>query len=155
MDFGLYRASIQSTFVPLQTKVHFRFPEFGGIGQTLALSTNPVPCPMSAETQRGPMFDMCVCSVYYQPNPSRRRWTVSRPPAGCVPGSVGNPFDRAWPPTTSGDLQPIFSCVDSRGTHPLCVYVREYGMWCVRGYVLGEGGVNASTSTERNSKLEG
>jgi hypothetical protein len=31
-------------------------------------------------------------------------------------------------PTTSGDLQPIFSCVDSRGTHPLCVYVREYGV---------------------------
>ena len=44
-------------------------------------------------------------------------------------GYVGNPFDRAWPPgpTTSGYLQPIFSCVDSRGTHPLCVYVREYG----------------------------
>ena len=33
VDFGLYRASIQSTFVPVQTKVHFRFPEFGGIGQ--------------------------------------------------------------------------------------------------------------------------
>ena len=28
-------------------------------------------------------------------------------------------------------------------------------MWYVRGYVLGEGGVNASTSIERNSKLEG
>ena len=117
-------------------------------------SESDKPSAMSAETQRGPMFDMCVCSVYYQPNPSRRRWTVSRPPAGCVPGSVGNPFDRAWPPTTSGDLQPIFSCVDSRGTHPLCVYVREYGMWCVRGYVLGEGGVNASSSIRRNSKLE-
>ncbi len=49
----------------------------------------------------------------------------------------------------------IFSCIDSRGTHPLCVYVREYGMWYVRGYVLGEGGVNASTSRGRNSKLEG
>ena len=24
-------------------------------------------------------------------------------------GSVGNPFDRVWPPTTSGHLQPIFS----------------------------------------------
>jgi hypothetical protein len=80
---------------------------------------------------------------------------MSRPPDGCVLGSVGNPFDRAWPPTTSGYLQPIFSCVDSRGTHPLCVYVREYGVWYVRGYVLGEGGVNASSSIRRNSKLEG
>jgi len=66
---------------------------------------------------------------------------MSRPPAVCVLGSVGNPFDRVWPvlgsvgnpfdrvwpPTTSGDLQPVFSCVDSRETHPLCVYVREYG----------------------------
>ena len=69
----------------------------------------------------------CVCSVYYQPNPSRRGGPLSRPPAGCALGSVGNPFDRVWPPTTSGHLQPIFSCVDSRGTHPLCVYVREYG----------------------------
>jgi len=81
--------------------------------------------------------------------------TMSRPPAGCALGAVGNPFDRVWPPTTSGHLQPIFSCVDSRGTHPLCVYVREYGMWYVRGYVLGEEGVNASTSRGRNSKLEG
>ena len=55
---------------------------------------------------------------------------------------MGNPFDRVWPPTTSGYLQPIFSCVDSRGTHPLCVYVREYGMWYVRGYVLGVEGVS-------------
>jgi len=36
MDFGLHRASIQSTFVPVQTKVHFRFRkpveerEYGG-----------------------------------------------------------------------------------------------------------------------------
>ena len=40
-------------------------------------------------------------------------------------------------------------------TSPLCVYVREYGMWYARGYVLGEEGVNASTSRGRNSKLEG
>ena len=78
-----------------------------------------------------------------------RVWVLQR--------SVGNPFDsdRVWSPTTSGHLQPIFSCVDSRGTHPLCVYVREYGMWYVRGYVLGEGGVNVSLSIGRNSKLEG
>ncbi len=101
------------------------------------------------------MFWVCVCSVYYQPNSSRRGGPLSRPPADCALGSVGNPFDRVWPPTTSGYLQPIFSCVDSRGTHPLCVYVREYGMWYVRGYVLGEGGVNTSTSRGRNSKLEG
>ncbi len=37
------------------------------------------PSAMSAETQRGPMFDMCVCSVYYQPNPSRR--TNQSPPS--------------------------------------------------------------------------
>jgi hypothetical protein len=45
---------------------------------------------------------VCVCSVYYQPNSSRRGGPLSRPP-----------------------------------------------------YVLGEGGVNASTSRGRNSKLEG
>ena len=71
--------------------------------------------------------DMCVCFVYYQPNSSHRGGPLSRPPAGCALGSasVGNPFDRVWPPTTSGDLQPIFSCVDllldSRGTHPIGV----------------------------------
>jgi hypothetical protein len=32
----------------------------------------------------------------------------------------GNPFDRVWPPTTSGDLQPIFSCVDSHPPAPSC-----------------------------------
>ena len=39
----------------------------------------------------------------------------------------------------------------------VCMYVSmvHTHMWYVRGYVLGEGGVNASTSTERNSKLEG
>ena len=82
-------------------------------------------------------FNSTVRVVYYrivkipyhsrQPNSSRRGGPLSRPPAGCALGSVGNPFDRVWPPTTSGHLQPIFSCVDSRGTHPLCVYVREYG----------------------------
>jgi hypothetical protein len=60
-----------------------------------------------------------VSSVYYQPNSSRRGGPLSRPPAGCAVGSVGNPFDRVWPPTTSGYLQPIFSCVDSRGTQSL------------------------------------
>ena len=68
-----------------------------------------------------------VCSVYYQPNSSRRGGPLSRPPADCALGSVGNPFDRVWLPTTTGHLQPVFSCVDSRGTHPLRVYVREYG----------------------------
>ena len=28
-------------------------------------------------------------------------FSVSRTPAGCALGSVGNPFDRVWPPTTS------------------------------------------------------
>ena len=39
----------------------------------------------------------------------------------------------------------------------MCMYVSmvHTHMWYVRGYVLGEGGVNASTSIERNSKLEG
>ena len=54
-----------------------------------------------------------------------------------------------WLPTTYLLLR------DSRGTHPLCVYVREYGMLYVRGYVLGEEGVNVSTSRGRNSKLKG
>ncbi len=35
------------------------------------------------------------------------------------------------------------------------MYVREYGVWYVRGYVLGEEGVNVSTSRGRNSKLKG
>jgi hypothetical protein len=54
-------------------------------------------------------------------------WLLSRRRAR----SVGNPFDRAWPPTTSGDLQPIFSSIDSPLT---CVYtwVRVY----VRGYAI-------------------
>jgi hypothetical protein len=81
---------------------------------------------------------VCVPFIINQ-TPAAGGGPLSRPPAGCALGPVGNPFDRVWPPTTSGDLQPIFSCVDSRGTHPLCVYVREYGMWYVRGYVLGEG----------------
>jgi hypothetical protein len=31
MDFGLYRAWIQSTFVPVQTKVHFRLELYYGL----------------------------------------------------------------------------------------------------------------------------
>ena len=46
-----------------------------------------------------------MCSVYYQPNPSRRGGPCHGPPAGCALGSVGNFFDRVWPPTTSGYLQ--------------------------------------------------
>jgi hypothetical protein len=104
-----------------------------------------------------PSLVLCVCVPFslLSTKPQSPGGTMSRPPTDCVFGSVGNPFDRVWPPTTSGHLQPIFSCVDSRGTHPLCVYVREYGMWYVRGYVLGEEGVNVSSSIGRNSKLEG
>ena len=29
---------------------------------------------------------------------------MSRPPAGCALGSVGNPFDRVWPPTMSSGI---------------------------------------------------
>ena len=80
---------------------------------------------------RGRALVQCVCvfrllSTKLQPPGG----TIVTAPSGrgcALGGSVGNPFDRVWPPTTSGDLQPIFSCVDSRGTHPLCVYVREYG----------------------------
>ena len=39
--------------------------------------------------------------------------------------------------------------------HTLYVSMVHTHMWYVRGYVLGEGGVNASPSIERNSKLEG
>ena len=45
-----------------------------------------------------------MCSVYYQPNSSRRGGPLSRPPAGCALGSVGNPFDRVWPPTMSSGI---------------------------------------------------
>ena len=77
------------------------------------------------------------------------------PQRAALSGLWAIPSTESWPPTTSGHLQPIFPCVDSRGTHLLWVCVREYGMWYVRGYVLGEEGVNASSLIERNSKLEG
>ena len=43
-------------------------------------------------------------------------------------------------PSTGPGPQPPLVTYNLRGTHPLCVYVREYGMWYVRGYVLGDEG---------------
>ena len=116
-------------------------------------------------------MNQSVCSVYYQPNSSRRGGPLSRPPAGCALGSVGNPFDRVWPPTTSGLvikhthfwLPTTYLQVSSLALTPgeptpyVCMYVSmvHTHMWYVRGYVLGEEGVNTSTSRGRNSKLEG
>ena len=54
------------------------------------------PEPKGAQTFRVCMC-ICVCSVYYQPNSSLWGGPLSRPPAGCALGSVGNPFDRVWP----------------------------------------------------------
>ena len=75
-----------------------------------------------------------------EPNPSRgpTGGTVACHGPGQLRslGSVGNPFDRVWPPTTSGDLQPIFSHIDSQALPPIrltecCMYV---GMqWVVGG----------------------
>ena len=85
---------------------------------------------------------------------------LSRTRACCTLGSAGNPFDRVWPPTTSGDLQPIFSCVDSRGTHPyVCMYVSMVcgmyvGMYWVRRestQVHREGGTVSSKGNEKCS----
>jgi hypothetical protein len=52
-----------------------------------------------------------------QKNQSLRR-NMSRPRPTAIIESVGNPFDRVWAPTTSGELQPIFAYIDSRGGHP-------------------------------------
>ena len=99
-----------------------------GDGYTFIAAPRSPDLRHTEKRRRHLCYCVCVCSVYYQPNSSRRGGPLSRPPAGCaLCGSVGNPFDRVWLPTTTGHLQPVFSCVDSRGTHPLRVYVREYG----------------------------
>ena len=58
-----------------------------------------------------PSLVLCVCVPFslLSTKPQSPGGTMSRPPTDCVFGSVGNPFDRVWPPTTSGHLQPIFS----------------------------------------------
>ena len=70
----------------------------------------------------------------------------------------------AIPSTESGPQPPLdtynlssLALTPGEPTPYVCMYVSmvHTHMWYVRGYVLGEGGVNASTSTERNSKLEG
>jgi hypothetical protein len=125
-----------------------------GLGSS-SLVANVLPYPPPPHVNIFVLGPAVINTHTHCHGPQRTRSCSNKHTHGCALGSVGNPFDRVWPPTTSGDLQPIFSCVDSRGTHPLCVYVREYSIWCVRGYVLGEEGVNASTSRGRNSKLEG
>jgi len=53
-------------------------------------------------------------------------------PAGCALGSVGNPFDWAWPPTTSGYLQPIFSCTPGGGgLMCVCTWVCNKNACCM------------------------
>jgi hypothetical protein len=69
---------------------------------------------------------------------------------GALLGSVGNPFDRVWPPTTQGAHS--LKCV--------CTWVWDINVCCiVREYVVGGRGqckfVNASWSMRRNSGLEG
>jgi len=68
------------------------------------------------------------------------------------------------PSTESGSQPPLdtynlssLALTPGEPTPYVCMYVSmvHTHMWYVRGYVLGEGGVNASTSIERNSKLEG
>jgi hypothetical protein len=54
---------------------------------------------------------VCVPIIFNQTPAGRRN--MSRPRPTAIIGSVGNPFDRVWPPTTPGHLQPIFSYIDS------------------------------------------
>ena len=81
MDFGLYRASIQSTFVPVQTKVHFRFPE----------SDSRKPSAMYAGTScRGLV---CVeCLVGKQKKPILCQEPVSNRVKGCLLQNVKRTF---------------------------------------------------------------
>lgn len=68
-------------------------------------------------------------------------------------------------PSTESGPQPLLvtynlsslALTPGEPTPYVCMYVSmvHTHMWYVRGYVLGEGGVNASTSRGRNSKLEG
>ena len=68
-------------------------------------------------------------------------------------------------PSTESGPQPLLDTYNlsslaltpGEPTPYVCMYVRMVPthMWYVRGYVLGEEGVNASTSRGRNSKLEG
>ena len=102
-------------------------------GGGAAACARPVPCDRTAPRPRawhiddisGVTVGVCVCSVYYQPAAGG---PLSRPPAGCA--LCGQSLRPSLAPTTSGDLQPIFSCVDSRGTHPRGMYV---GMCWVKG----------------------
>jgi hypothetical protein len=75
-------------------------------------------------------------------------------------------FSGLWAiPSTESGPQPLLvtynlsslALTPGEPTPYVCMYVSmvHTHMWYVRGYVLGEGGVNASTSTGRNSKLEG
>ena len=68
-------------------------------------------------------------------------------------------------PSTESGPQPLLvtynlsslALTPGEPTPYVCMYVSmvHTHMWYVRGYVLGEEGVNASTSRGRNSKLEG
>ena len=89
---------------------------------------------------------------------------MSRTPVGCVLGSGFSKGLWAIPSTrTESGPQPLLvtynlsslALTPGEPTPYVSRYVREYGMWYVRGYVLGVEGVNASTSRGRNSKLEG
>ena len=68
-------------------------------------------------------------------------------------------------PSTESATQPLLvtynlsslALTPGEPTPYVCMYVSmvHTHMWYVRGYVLGEEGVNASTSRGRNSKVEG
>ena len=75
-------------------------------------------------------------------------------------------FSGLWAiPSTESGPQPLLvtynlsslALTPGEPTPYVCMYVSmvHTHMWYVRGYVLGEEGVNASTSRGRNSKLEG
>jgi hypothetical protein len=109
-----------------------------------------------------PREQLCNRSCSNKTHTVPYRTELSRPPAGCVLGSVVNPFDRVslslthtqvWTPTTSGHNLSSLALTPGEPTPYVCMYVSMVcgvyvGMCWVRG-------VNASLSIGRNSKLEG
>jgi hypothetical protein len=92
--------------------------------------------------------------------------TKLQPPGGTIVTAQRAALSGLWAiPSTESGPQPLLvtynlsslALTPGGPTPYVCMYVSmvHTHMWYVRGYVLGEEGVNASTSRGRNSKLEG
>ena len=94
--------------------------------------------------------------------------TKLQPPGGTIvtaPSGLRTPAGLWAIPSTESGPQPLLvtynlsslTLTPGEPTPYVCMDVSmvHTHMWYVRGYVLGEEGVNASTSRGRNSKVEG